>query len=217
MPDDAKSTLHFDSTQKSKIDGDWPCLILIFKNNLRFSLTPLFFAYEDRENIARLIIQTYIRLALTVTSTEQAVSAKDLWEKNLSKNLKIKDGVADVLKSNYKPYYLLCKSHLVEAFDWSNIEVLSKIENQLNFREKLESINLSIRYFLRGEKCVAVCGIKSILNLISHDKSASSTNQADLFDFVLQCENQVKHVSLYQECRFTKLGYSAASILDALP
>ena len=83
MPDDAKSTLHFDSTQKSKIDGDWPCLILIFKNNLRFSLTPLFFAYEDRENIARLIIQTYIRLALTVTSTDQAVSAKDLWEKNL--------------------------------------------------------------------------------------------------------------------------------------
>ena len=83
MPDDAKSTLHFDSTQKSKIDGDWPCLILIFKNNLRFSLTLLFFAYEDRENIARLIIQTYIRLALTVTSTDQAVSAKDLWEKNL--------------------------------------------------------------------------------------------------------------------------------------
>ena len=138
-------------------------------------------------------------------------------KKPVSKNLKIKDGVADVLKSNYKPYYLLCKSHLVEAFDRSNIEVLSTIENQLNFREKLESINSSVRYFLCGEKCVAVCGIKSILNLISHDKSASSTNQADLFDFVLQCENQVKHVSLYQECIFTKLGYSAASILDALP
>ena len=137
-------------------------------------------------------------------------------KKPVSKNLKIKDGVTDVLKSNYKPYYLLCKSHLVEAFDRSNIEVLSTIENQLNFREKLESINSSLRYFLCGEKCVAVCGIKSILNLISHDKSASSTNQADLFDFVLQCENQVKHVSLYQECIFTKLGYSAASILDAL-
>ena len=64
---------------------------------------------------------------------------------------------------------------------------------------------------------MAVCGIKSILNLISHDKSASSTNQADLFDFILQRENQVKHISLYQERRFTKLGYSAASILDALP
>ena len=100
----------------------------------------------------------------------------------VSKNLKIEDGVIDVLKSNYKPYHLLCKSHLVEAFDRSNIEVISAIENQLNFREKLESINLSVLSFLRGEKCVAVCGIKSILNLTSHDKSASSTNQADLLD-----------------------------------
>ena len=134
----------------------------------------------------------------------------------VSKNLKIEDGVIDVLKSNYKPYHLLCKSHLVEAFDRSNIEVLSTIENQLNFNEKLESIIPSVRSFLRGEKCVAVCGIKSILNLISHDKSASSTNQADLFDFILQREIQVKHRSLYQERRFTKLGCSAASILDAL-
>ena len=61
---------------------------------------------------------------------------------------------------------------------------------------------------------MAVCGIKSILSLISHDKS--STNQADLFDFILRRENQVKHRSLYQELRFTKLGYSAASILDTL-
>ena len=174
MPDDVKSTLHFDSTQRSKIDGDWPCLILIFTNNLRFSLRPLFFAYEDGENIVRLIVETYIRLALTITSTDQAVSAKDLWGKttavmtdSVRKNLKIEDGVADVLKSNYKPYHLFCKSHLVEAFVRSNIEVLSTIENQLNFREKLESINPSVRSFLCG---VAVCGIKSTLNLISHIK-----------------------------------------------
>ena len=137
MPDDMKSTLHFDSTQRSKIDGDWPCLILIFTNNLRFSLRPLFFAYEDRENIVKLIVETNIRLAQTITSTDQAVSAKDLWEKTTAimtesagKNLEIEDGVADVLKSNYKPYHLLCKSDLVEAFDRSNIEVLSIIENQ---------------------------------------------------------------------------------------
>ena len=42
MPDDAKSTLYFDSTQRSKIDSDWPSLILISTNNLRFSLRPLF-------------------------------------------------------------------------------------------------------------------------------------------------------------------------------
>ena len=95
--------------------------------------------------------------------------------------------------------------------------MLSIIENQLNFREKLESTNPSIPSFFCGEKCVAVCGIKSFLNLVSHDKSASSTNQAGLFYFILQRENQVKRISLYQERRFTKLGYSAASILDTLP
>ena len=56
--DNVKCTLHYDSTQRSKIDGDWPCLILIFSDNQRFSLCPLFFAYEDRENIVRLIVQT---------------------------------------------------------------------------------------------------------------------------------------------------------------
>ena len=46
---------------------------------------------------------------------------------------------------------------------------------------------------------MAVCGLKSILNLVSHYKSASSTNQADLFDFILQRENQGKYMSLYRE------------------
>ena len=50
-----------------------------------------------------------------------------------------------------------------------------------------------------------------------HDKSASSTNQADFVDFILQRENQVKHKSIYRDREFTKLGYSAASILSALP
>ena len=127
-----------------------PALYSIF-NDLIFSLRLLFFAYEDRVNIFRLIVETYISLALTITSTDQAVSVKDLWEKataimtnSVSKNLKIEDGIADVLKSSYKPYHMFCKSHLVEAFDQSNIEVLSTTENQLNFREKLESINPSV-------------------------------------------------------------------------
>ena len=46
---------------------------------------------------------------------------------------------------------------------------------------------------------MAVCGLKSILNLVCHDKSASSANQADLFDFILPWENQVKQMSLYRE------------------
>ena len=78
-------------------------------------------------------------------------------------------------------------------------------------------MNPAITSFLHGEKSVAVCGIKSILSLVSHDKSATSTNQADLFDFILEREKKVKHMALYKERCFTKLGYSCASILDALP
>ena len=68
-----------------------------------------------------------------------------------------------------------------------------------------------------GGKSVVECAIISILSLISHDKSATSTNQADLFDHILEREGAVKHVAMYYERRFTKLGYSTASILEALP
>ena len=151
--DNVKCTLQYDSTQRSKIDGDRPCLILIFSDIQRFSLHALFFACEDRENIVRLIVETYTRLALSLSDIE--VSAKDLWEKttaimtnSVSKNLKIEDGVGEQLKWNYEPTHLLCKSHLVETFDRANIDILSQVEKKLNFWEKLESINLSVKSFL---------------------------------------------------------------------
>ena len=131
--------------------------------------------------------------------------------------MKIEDGIAVCLGSTYKPIHTLCKAHTVEALDRSNIAVLAKMENQIKFRQALEAMNPGVKSFLRGEKSVATSAIKIILNFVSHDKSATSTNQADLFDYVLQRENKIKHISLFQERRFTKLGYSCASILDALP
>ena len=77
--------------------------------------------------------------------------------------------------------------------------MLLQIEKKLNFREKLESVNPSVKSFLLGEQSVAVCGLKCILSLVSHGKSASSTNEADLFDFILQRECQGKYMSLYRE------------------
>jgi hypothetical protein len=218
-----KVTLHFDATSRSKIDGDWPCLILIFSDKQRFPLRPLFFAYEDRAQIIRLIIETYQRLAATINTPNDPCSAKTLWEKttslmtdSVSKNLQIGEGVATEIESKHVPFHLLCKSHPVEAFDRSNLSVLAGIEKQLKFREKLEAINPAVRSFLRGTSVVE-CAINSILSLVSHDKSANSTNQADLFDHILQREGQVKHIAMYYERRFTKLGYSAASILQSLP
>ena len=39
-----------------------------------------------------------------------------------TKNLKIEEGVPEVLGSEYIPYHLLCKSHVVEALDRSNLK-----------------------------------------------------------------------------------------------
>ena len=223
IPSGTKVTLHFDTTSRSKIDGDWPALILIFSDKRRFPLRPLFFAYEDRVQIIRLIVETFQRLTATISAEEHPVSAKMLWEKttalmtdSVSKNLNIGEGVAECLLSTYVPYHLLCKAHPVEAFDRSNLAVLASIEKEVAFRQKLEMMNPAVKSFLRGKTSVVEAAMSSILSLVSHDKSANSTNQADLFDFILQRENQVNHIAMYYERRFTKLGYSAASILQAL-
>ena len=46
-----------------------------------FSLRPLFFAYEDRENIAHLIVDTYECLVLTLSVDEEVVTPRKLWLK----------------------------------------------------------------------------------------------------------------------------------------
>ena len=137
-PDDVKTTFHYDTTS-STIDGEWPALLLIFSNNQRFSLRPIFFSYEDRENITSLIIEIYERLALAASvSLSSTVTVRDLWHKTtclmtdaVSKNLKIGQLIADKLEISYVPFHLLCKSYCVEALDRSNLEILGNIEKQL--------------------------------------------------------------------------------------
>ena len=52
---------------------------------------------------------------------------------SVSKTLKIEDGVAQQLGPNYTPSHLLFKSHLVDAFDRANIDVLSQVEKKMKF------------------------------------------------------------------------------------
>ena len=223
VPAGVKVILHYDSTSRSKIDGDWPSLVFIFSDKRRFRLRPLFFAYEDRDQIVRLIVETYERLCETLKQSDSSSSARLLWENttalmtdSVEKNLHIGEGVAEKLQSDHVPMHLLCKSHTVEAFDRSNLSVLSGIEKKIDFRQSLEMMNPAVRSFLRG-KSVVECAITSILNLVSHDKSATSTNQAELFDHILEREGAVKHVSMYYERRFTKLRHSAEALLKPYP
>ena len=57
-------------------------------------------------------------------------------------------------------------------------------------------------------------GTESVLALITHDKSAKSCSQADLFDCICEKENVVKIIFFYQQCTFAKLGKAAASLLE---
>ena len=152
------------------------------------------------------------------------VTAADLWQNTtalmtdaVSKNLNVHRGISDALATEYVPLHLLCKSHTVEGLDRSNIQVLAEVERAVQLREKIEAVNPAIKRFTRGDKSVVITGIKSVLNLVSHEKSASPTNLAHLFDAICEREGAVKHMSLYQERRFAKLGYVAGSILDAIP
>ena len=172
-----------------------------------------------------MIVETYERLALAATiffGTD--TSPDDLWKKTnclmtdaVTKNLSIENGVSLKIGSTYVPKHLLCKSHTVEKLDSCNLTVLSDIEYKLKLREKFEAVNPSLRSFFRGKKAIVVAGITAILKLVIHDKSGNSVSLAEEFDFICECENQVKHMSLYHERRFAKLGYSAASILHAYP
>ena len=53
-----KVTLHYDTTSRNSIDGEWPSLILNFSDQQKFRLRPLFFAYEDRKQIKNLIVES---------------------------------------------------------------------------------------------------------------------------------------------------------------
>ena len=69
--ENVKSTLHYDTTTRNTIDGEWPAIILYFSNGDEYFLRPLFFAYEDRKQIAELLVETYSRLSVAASADKQ--------------------------------------------------------------------------------------------------------------------------------------------------
>ena len=69
--ENVKSTLHYDTTTRNTIDGQWPAIILYFSNRDEYVLRPLFFAYEDRKQIAELLVETYSRLSVVASVDKQ--------------------------------------------------------------------------------------------------------------------------------------------------
>ena len=117
-----KATVHFDSTSHSSIDGEWPSLIIIFSNGQEFRLRPLFFAYEDWDQITGLFMETFKRLSISANISEnQNKTPATVWEKvdslvtnAVTKSLGIEDTIPNALGSSHHPYHcarVMCKSH----------------------------------------------------------------------------------------------------------
>ena len=78
-----------------------------------YCLRALFFAHENREQIVKLITETFTRLSV---ATGDRMTTKLLWEKlyaimtdAVTKNLNVESEVAQILGSNHIPKHILCK------------------------------------------------------------------------------------------------------------
>ena len=132
-----KVTLHYDTTTRSRIDGDWPCLMLNFSGNgsanQMIPLRPIYFAHGDRKQITDLFVETFSRLE--VAANDPNWTAAKLWEQidaimsdSVSKNLNIENDLAEQLNSTHVPHHLLCKSHVCSRLDEDNISTLCEKE-----------------------------------------------------------------------------------------
>ena len=192
----SKAIWHYDTTSRSSIDGDWPSLIIRITNcdkPVEFRLRPIYFAFEDREQIIDLFVESLTRLSVIASIVEgKDITPSCIREKidavmtdAVSKNLEIENSIPLKISSDYHPFHLLCKSHTVEALDRSNLKVLSMIEKKVNQGAILESINPALKSFFRGKTAIVEAGIEAILNLVTHDKSAKSFSRADIFDHIV--------------------------------
>lgn len=224
--ENTKVTLHYDTTSRSRIEGEWPCLILNFLNSdsskcNMFPLRALTFAYEDREQIKSLVLETFQRLA---TATSNIATSKMLWGKvdafmtdAVSKNLKVEYLVAEELQSAHVPLHLLCKAHTCEKLDDCNETTLMKMEQRLSVRTTIEKREPRLKSFIRKSKTVVKAAIQALLQLVAKGGDGKSTSLADEFDLVLEEDGVSKSYSLYKEKRFTKLGYTAGAIFECIP
>ena len=202
---DEKVTFHFDTTSWGNIDDEWPAIILNFSSNVRFNLQPLFFAYENSANITDLIIETLEYVAVAGREVlSQNLTAKTLWENidnlmtdSVTKNLEVENYVAEKLGSHHVPYHLLCKAHVIEKFDKTNLKVLSNIKIQMQLCERFKCLNASLKPFFRGKK--AISWYKSNAKSITHEKSGDIVTLAEEFHSMLEQEWLTKHISLYKE------------------
>ena len=113
---------------------------------------------------------------------------------------------------------ILCKSHVCEKFDNTNIATLASIESLIGLRQQIEKRNGALKSFLRQKKSVvADAVIPALLKLVATVGDGKTSSLADEFSLILEEDGIYKIYSLYKERRFAKLGYTAGAIYESLP
>ena len=118
-----------------------------------YPLRALFFTFEDRDQIVKLILETFERLAAATGGNK---SSKELWENiyaymtdATSKTLKVEYEVSKQLGTKHVLIHLLCKSHTCEKLDESFINIQVKIEQQLKMAEMITNRQPNLLSFIR--------------------------------------------------------------------
>ena len=77
-----------------------------------------------------------------------------------------------------------------------NLSVLNKFEKDTKLRGKFVSVNPALKLYFWGKYAIVESGIHTLLNLVTCNKSANSCSLADEFEYIVEKEVKVKHVSL---------------------
>lgn len=101
--------------------------------------------------------------------------------------------MAEKLGLEYVPPHFLCVSHTNEKFDLVCLNVLCETEKQILLKSKLDTLNPSLKSFIRGKKAIAECDITVFCKLISHDASGKSSSLSDGYDQLIEKEGMIKN------------------------
>lgn len=148
--------VHYDSTTRNRLNGDWSWLIIKMSNWKKFRLRSLNKAIEDRKKIVNYSLASLSRLALTINYNKE-----ELWMKitavvtdSVEKNLKIEGLIAVSLSSKHIFLHVLCVSHTWEAFDCGNLLVLRHVEEKPDLKGKVvNACHLFDHFCLRETNC----------------------------------------------------------------
>ena len=209
--EDDKPSVYYDTTTRNNVDGDWLSLILEVRG-VMYDLRSIAYAYEDRDNIARIIVESLKRIAAAASAALRVdITAKQLWEKitflssdAVSKNHFIGKQVAQLLESEHEPIHVLCKSHTAgEGIDNALLSTLqNSLEVPLKLKQQLEEKYSSLRMFFRNTTVVQA-GMRALVKLVTPDKSANSCSLSDHFHEL--CTEQGMYENIY--CSDLKILY----------